>query len=130
VPHEPSTVAPPGTARPAGAAGLAGATSPAGAVGPAWCDRPCRCGRTCPAPRLRSESRSSRVHNFDEQDLSRQCRFDRMDEVVITWINGSTSPPINHHNRHSKAILSVPERRRFIPRHRGGPAAPPNHRAD
>jgi hypothetical protein len=44
--------------------------------------------------------------------------------------------PINRPNRHSKAILSVPGRRRFIPRHTGGPAgprgptAPPNCRAD
>jgi hypothetical protein len=40
--------------------------------------------------------------------------------------------PINRYNRHSKAILSVTKRRRFIPRLRGGstaprePAAPPN----
>jgi hypothetical protein len=33
-----------------------------------------------------------RVHNLDERDLSKKCRFDRMDELVITWINGSTSP--------------------------------------
>jgi hypothetical protein len=44
--------------------------------------------------------------------------------------------PINRHNRHSKTILSVTERMRFIPRLRGGPAvpirptAPPNRRAD
>jgi hypothetical protein len=34
--------------------------------------------------------------------------------------------PINCHNRHSKAILSVTKRRWFILRLRGGPAAPPN----
>jgi hypothetical protein len=33
-----------------------------------------------------------RVHNLDEQDLSRKHQFDRMGEVVITWINGSNSP--------------------------------------
>jgi hypothetical protein len=33
---------------------------------------------------------------------------------------------INHHNHHSKSILSVTKRRRFIPRLRGGPTAPPN----
>jgi hypothetical protein len=44
--------------------------------------------------------------------------------------------PINRHNRHTKAILSIPEERQFIPRHRGGSAAPrglaapPNRRAD
>jgi hypothetical protein len=32
--------------------------------------------------------------------------------------------PINRHNSHSKTILSVTERRRFIPRLRGEPAAP------
>jgi hypothetical protein len=32
-----------------------------------------------------------RVHNLDERDWSRKRRFDRMDEVMITWINGSTS---------------------------------------
>jgi hypothetical protein len=32
------------------------------------------------------------VHNLDERDLLGKCQFDQMDEVVITWINGSTSP--------------------------------------
>jgi hypothetical protein len=50
------------------------------------------------------------------------------------WLGslGSMSPlvrPINRHNLHSKAILGVPEQRRFITRHRVGPAAPPNHHA-
>jgi hypothetical protein len=56
---------------------------------------------------------------------------------LIEWMNlgslGSMGPlvwPINYYNRHSKTILSVPERRRCIPRHRGGPAAPLNRRAD
>jgi hypothetical protein len=41
--------------------------------------------------------------------------------------------PINHHNRHSKSILSVTKQRWFIPWLRGGsaaprgPIAPPNH---
>jgi hypothetical protein len=49
---------------------------------------------------------------------------------------GPTLRSINRQNRHSKAILSVPEQRQFIPRHRGGPteprgpAAPRNRRAD
>jgi hypothetical protein len=34
--------------------------------------------------------------------------------------------PINRHNRHSKTIMSITKRRWFIPRLRGGPAAPPN----
>jgi hypothetical protein len=39
-------------------------------------------------------------------------------EWTKLWSLGSMGPllwPINHHNRHSKAILSVPERRRCIP---------------
>jgi hypothetical protein len=32
--------------------------------------------------------------------------------------------PLNRHNRHSEAILGVPERRRCITRHGGRPAAP------
>jgi hypothetical protein len=74
VPHEPGTAAPPGTAGPAGAAGLAVA------VGPASCHV------------LGPEHFLPRMHNLDERDLSRKHRFDRMDKVVITWINGSTSP--------------------------------------
>jgi hypothetical protein len=54
-----------------------------------------------------------RMHNLDERDLSRKCRFNRMDEVVITWINGSTSPTDQppqssfqeHHEHHqAKAV--------------------------
>jgi hypothetical protein len=60
-------------------------------------------------------------------------------EWMKLWSLGSMGPPlrsINRHNCHSKTILSVPGRRWFIPRHRGGtaaprgPAAPPNRRAD
>jgi hypothetical protein len=42
---------------------------------------------------------------------------------------GSMGPlvqPLNCHNRHSKAILGVPEQGRFITWHGGGSAAPPN----
>jgi hypothetical protein len=51
-------------------------------------------GATGPAPChvLTPEHILPRVHNLDERDLSRKCRFDRTDEVVINWINGSTSP--------------------------------------
>jgi hypothetical protein len=48
-------------------------------------------------------------------------------EWMKLWSLGSIGPPlrpINHHNRNSKAILSVTKWRRFIPRLRGGPAAP------
>jgi hypothetical protein len=67
VPHETGTAAPPGTA------GLASAASPA----------------LCHV--LAPEHFLPHVHNLDERDLSRKRWFDRMDEVVITWINGSTS---------------------------------------
>jgi hypothetical protein len=51
-------------------------------------------------------------------------------EWIKLWSLRSMGPPlrpINRQNRHSKSILSVTKRRRFIPRLRGGPAAPPNH---
>jgi hypothetical protein len=80
VPHEPGTAAPPGTTAPPGMAGPASAAVLAGAAGHA----PCHV--------LAPEHFLPHVHNLDEQDLSRKHRFDRMDEVVITWINGSTSP--------------------------------------
>jgi hypothetical protein len=51
---------------------------------------------------------------------------------LIEWMRlgslGSMGPlvrPINRRNRHSKAIIGVPERRRFIPQHGGQPTAPP-----
>jgi hypothetical protein len=74
VPHEPGTAAPPGTTGPAGAADLVGAVSPA----------------LCHI--LSPEHFLPHMHNLDERDLSRKHRFHRMDEVVITWMNGSTSP--------------------------------------
>jgi hypothetical protein len=64
---------------------------------------------------------------LDGRETSILCRLDQKAKVGSTWIDG---PTLNHHNCHSKSILSVTKRRRFIPRHRGGPAAPPNHRAD
>jgi hypothetical protein len=78
VPHGLGTAAPPGTAGPAGAAGLAGVAGSAGAAAPApW-------NVSGPMHLL------SRGHNLDERDRPRKRRFDRMDEVRITWINGST----------------------------------------
>jgi hypothetical protein len=67
VPHELGTAAPPGTAGPAGAA------SPT--------------PFHVPSPK----HFLPRVHNLDEQVWSRKHQFGRIDEVVITWINGSTS---------------------------------------
>jgi hypothetical protein len=74
VPQEPGTAAPPGTTGPAGVVVLEGVAGPA------------------PWHILGPEHFLPRVHNLDERDLSRKHRCDRMDEVVITWINGSTSP--------------------------------------
>jgi hypothetical protein len=52
---------------------------------------------------------------------------------LIEWMRlgslasmGPLVRPINRHNRHSKAILGVPERRWFVTQHGVGPAAPPN----
>jgi hypothetical protein len=61
---------------------------------PAWQVRSALPGAAGPAPChvLTPEHFLPHVHNLYEQDLSRKCRFDQMDEVVITWINGSTSP--------------------------------------
>jgi hypothetical protein len=50
-------------------------------------------------------------------------------EWMKLWSLGSMGPPlrpINRHNSHSKTILCVTKRKRFIPPHRGGSAAPPN----
>jgi hypothetical protein len=70
-------------------------------------------------------------------------KIDQGNVGLIEWMNlgslGSMGPlvrPVNRHNYHSKAILGVLERRRFIQRHRGGPAAlrgsvaPSNRSAD
>jgi hypothetical protein len=114
VPHGLGTAAPPGTVGLAGVAGLVGAASPRGAAGPAlW---------LVPGPM----HLLSRRHNLDKRDRPRNVG-------LIEWIRlgslGSMGPlvrPINHHNRHSKAILGIPEQRQFITWHGVGPAAPPN----
>jgi hypothetical protein len=112
VPHGLGTAAPPGTAGPAGAAHLAGAVGLAGEAAPAsW---------KVPGPM----HLLSRGHNLDERDPPRKRRFDRMDEVGSLGSMGPLVRPINHHNRHSKAILGVPGWRQFITRHEVGPIAP------
>jgi hypothetical protein len=118
MPHRLCTAAPPGTA------GLQ--------------VRPALPGAAAPAPWHASGPTHvlSYEHNLDEQDWSRK-------RGLIEWMNlgslGSMGPlvrPVNRHNYHSKAILGVLERRRFIQRHRGGPAAlrgsvaPSNRSAD
>jgi hypothetical protein len=74
VPHGLGTAAPPGMASPAGAADPIGAAAPA-----LW-------------HASSSTHLLSRGHNFDERDRPRKRRFGLMDEVRITWINGSTCP--------------------------------------
>jgi hypothetical protein len=114
VPHGLGTVAPPGTDGLAGAASLVGAAGPRGAAGPAlW---------LVPGPM----HLLSRRHNLDKRDQPRKRRFDSMDEVRITWINGSTCSADQPPQPHSKAILGVPKQSQFITWHGVGPAAPPN----
>jgi hypothetical protein len=60
---------------------------------------------------------------LDGQETLILCRLDQKAKVGSTWID---APTLNCHNRHSKSILSVTKRRLFIPRLRGGLAAPPN----
>jgi hypothetical protein len=72
MPHGLGTAEPPGTTGPVGAAGLAGAAGPT------------------PWHILSPMHLLSREHNLDERDPPRKRWFDRMDEVRITWINGST----------------------------------------
>jgi hypothetical protein len=67
---------------------------PALQVRPAWQVRSALAGAGGPAlcHVLGLEHFLHHVHNLDGQDLSRKRHFDRMGEVVITWINASTSP--------------------------------------
>jgi hypothetical protein len=66
-----------------------------------------------------------------ENLLSLEQHLDEHDSLknvglIQRWSLGSMGPlvrPLNCHNRHSEAILGVPERRHCITRH-GGPAAP------
>jgi hypothetical protein len=63
----------------------------------------------------------SHKHTLDGWDTPVNGQFDQKAKVGSTCIDG---PTLNHHNCHSEAILGVPERRRCITRHGGGPAAP------
>jgi hypothetical protein len=76
MPHEQGTDEPPGPVGPVGAAG------PVGAVDPA------------PWPVPRPVNLLSCEHHFNERDPPRKRPFDRMEEVRITWTNGSTSPAV------------------------------------
>jgi hypothetical protein len=117
MPHGLSTAEPPGTVGPAGAAGLAGApVLPRG---------------SCLIQCTSSPASTTWMNEIHQGNVG-----------LIKWMRlgslGSMGPlvrPFNCHNRHSKAILGVPERRRFITCHKDGPAtprgptAPPNHHA-
>jgi hypothetical protein len=76
MPHGLGTAEPPGTTGPVGAAGLAGAAGPT------------------PWHMLSPMHLLSCEHNLDKRDPPRKHWFDRMDEVRITWINGSTCPAV------------------------------------
>jgi hypothetical protein len=97
VPHEQGTTGPAGPAGPAGAAGHA-----------PW---------IMPGP----EHLLSLEQHLEEHDSLKNVG------LIQRWRLGSMGPlvrPLNRHNRHSEAILGVPEHRRCITRHGGGPAAP------
>jgi hypothetical protein len=66
----------------------------------------------------------SRRHNLDERDRPMKRRFDRMDEVRISWINGSTCPADQPPQASFQGNPRVPERRRFITWLRVGSTAP------
>jgi hypothetical protein len=101
-------------------------------VRPTWQVRPALPGVAAPAPwHTSSPSHASLA------GITWMNKIDQGNVGSIEWMNlgslrsmGPLVRLINCHNRHSKAILSIPKRRRFIPQHRGGPAAPPNRRAD
>jgi hypothetical protein len=63
----------------------------------------------------------SHKHTLDGWDTPVNGRFGQKAKFGSTWID---VPTLNHHNRHSEAILDIPERRWCITRHRGGLASP------
>jgi hypothetical protein len=114
-----------------GTASLIGVTGQASAAGPTGAADPSRCGRACPVAH-----HWSNTPPLPRAQLGR-TRSTKETVGLIEWMRvgsvGSMGPlvrPINHHNHHSKAILGVPEGRRFISRHGVGPAAPPNRQTE
>jgi hypothetical protein len=104
---------------------------------PYRCGRPGRCGQPCQVWLHLPRATSSVPITSSPASTTWMNKIGQGNVGLIEWMKlwslGSMGPPlwpINHNNRHSKAIFSIPERRRFIPRHRGGPAAPPNRHAD
>jgi hypothetical protein len=98
-------------------------------VQPAWQVRPALAGAAGPAPCL-----SLLPNTSFPACTTWMNEIDQGNVGLIKWMKlwslGSMGPPlrsINRHNRHSKSILSITKWTRFIPRLRGGPAAPPNH---
>jgi hypothetical protein len=104
---------------------------------PCWCDRPCQVQPHLPratssVPITAFPACRTWMNEIDQQNV-------RLIEWMKFWSLGLMGPPlwpINRHSRHSKIILSVTWRRRFMPHLRGGPdaprgsAAPPNRHAD
>jgi hypothetical protein len=93
--------------------------------------RPCRCGRPCQV-RLHLPRATSLVPNTSFPVCTTWMNeIDQGNVGLIEWMKlwslglmGPPVRPINRHNCHSKSIMSVTKRRRFIPRLRGGPVAP------
>jgi hypothetical protein len=105
---------------------------PAVQVRPAWQVRPVLPGAAAPARAMSPVQ----VKSFPAC-TTWMNKIDQGNIGLIEWMKlrslrsmGPPLQPINRHNHHSKTILSVTEQRRFIPRLRGAPAAPPNRHAD
>jgi hypothetical protein len=93
--------------------------------------RPYRCGRPCQERPALPCATSSVLNTCFPVCTTSMNEIYQGNVSLIKWIKlwslGSMGPPlrmINRHDRHSKTILSVTERRRFIPLLRGGPTAP------
>jgi hypothetical protein len=91
--------------------------------------RPALPGAAAPAPWLVLGP----MHLSSPAGTTWMNEIDQGNVGLIEWMRlgsfesmGPLVRPFNRHNRHSKAVLGVPERRWFITRHGVGPAAPPN----
>jgi hypothetical protein len=89
-------------------------------VRPAWQVRPALPRATSSVPNTSFPACTTWMNKIYQGNVS-------LIKWMKLWSLGSMGPPlwlINHHNCHSKSILSVTKWRRFSPRLRGGPAAP------